>query len=111
MHQSRYGISFEAAAAVHADGDSVVLEDLREIFAGELCSLVGVEDLRFSITIQGFLEGLITEIRVQGIGKTKESEAMREDPKKVESDAGATQKSHRMTGVASAEGAMAGGLA
>jgi hypothetical protein len=42
---------------------------------------------------------------------TKESEAMREDPKKVESDAGATQKGHRMTGVASAEGAMAGGLA
>jgi hypothetical protein len=58
-----------SAAAVHTDGDPVVLEDLSKTVAGELCSLVGVEDLRFSITIQGFLEGLITEIRVQGIGK------------------------------------------
>ena len=35
-----------AAFAIHADADIGVFERLREVLAGELASLVGVEDLR-----------------------------------------------------------------
>ena len=59
-----------SAAAVHTDVDSVVLEYSGEIFAGKLGALIGVEDLWLAIAVEGFLEGLNTEIRFQGIGKT-----------------------------------------
>jgi hypothetical protein len=59
-----------SAAAVHADVDSLVLEDLGETGAGKLVSLIGVEDLRLGVAAYGLLQGLIAEIRVQGIGAT-----------------------------------------
>jgi len=51
-----------SAAAVHADVDTVVFENLGERGTGKLRALIGVEDLRPSIAVQGFLERLYTEI-------------------------------------------------
>ena len=51
-----------SAAAVHADGDIVVFENLGKAVAGKLGSLIGVEDFRLAVTIQGLLEGLIAEV-------------------------------------------------
>jgi hypothetical protein len=48
----------------------MVLEDLGESVAGKLKSLIRVEDLRRSVSAQGFLDGLIAEVRIRGIGKT-----------------------------------------
>jgi hypothetical protein len=56
------------AAAVHADSDPVVLENLGESVAGKLGSLIGVGNLRFPVAAKGLLESLISEIRVQGVG-------------------------------------------
>ena len=56
-----------SAAAAHADGDIVVFENLGEAVAGKLGSLIGVEDFRLAVTLQGLLEGLIAEVRVQGV--------------------------------------------
>jgi hypothetical protein len=55
-------IVLASAAAVHADGDIVVFENLSETVAGKLGSLIGVEDFRLAVTIQGLLEGLIAEV-------------------------------------------------
>jgi hypothetical protein len=57
-----------SAASVHADSDPMVLEDLCESVAGKLGSLIRVEDLRFAVELHSLLEGLIAEIRVQGVG-------------------------------------------
>jgi hypothetical protein len=57
-----------AAAAVHADGDVVVFENLREGNAGKLGALVSVEDLRLSVSLQRLLERLDAKLRVQGVG-------------------------------------------
>ena len=40
--------------AVHADPDVVSLEQTGELVAGERATLVGVEDLRASIPVEGF---------------------------------------------------------
>ena len=61
-------IVLASAAAIHADGDPVILEDLCESVTGKLCSLIRVEDLRLAVAFYGLLEGLIAEIRVQGVG-------------------------------------------
>ena len=58
-----------SAAAVHADGDFVVFENLGEAVAGKLGSLIGVEDFRLAVTLQGLLKGLVAEVRVQGVGE------------------------------------------
>ena len=38
-----------AAGAIHADGDVVLLGEPRELLAGELTPLIGVEELRYVI--------------------------------------------------------------
>ena len=48
----------------------MVFENLGETGAGKMGALIGVEDVRLAIAAEGFLEGLHTEIRFQGIGKT-----------------------------------------
>jgi hypothetical protein len=57
-----------SAAAVHADGDFVVFENLSKPVAGKLGALIRVEDFGLTIEFQGLPEGLIAEIRVQGVG-------------------------------------------
>ena len=59
-----------SAAAVHADADALVLENLSKTVAGKLGALIRVEDFRLAIAAQGLLEGLNTEIRFQCIGNT-----------------------------------------
>ncbi len=56
-----------STAAVHADGDFVVFKNLGETVAGKLSSLIRVEDFRLAVTLDGLLEGLMTEVRVQGV--------------------------------------------
>ena len=58
-----------SAAAVHADADAVVFENLGEAGAGKLRPLIGVEDLWLAVAAEGLLERLHTEIRLQAIGK------------------------------------------
>ena len=56
-----------AAAAVHADADAMLFENVGEADAGKLSSLVGVEDFWLAIAAEGFLKGLHTEIQFQAI--------------------------------------------
>ena len=55
--------------AVHANPNTCVLENLDEGIAGELSSLVRIEDLRGGMVAQGLLQGTHTELGVQGIGE------------------------------------------
>lgn len=57
-----------AALAVHTDLHAVILEQLREVGAGELAALVGVKDLRHSIAVNGHIHGIHAEIRRKGVG-------------------------------------------
>src|SRR6266478_10031021 len=50
------------AFTVHADGDAVVGKHAGEGRAGELRTLVGVEDVRSAVTSQSILQGLDTEV-------------------------------------------------
>ena len=50
-----------AAFAIHADTDAVRLELPGEFAAGELATLVGVEDLRGAVTHNGFPQGFDAE--------------------------------------------------
>ena len=50
-----------AAFAIHADTDAVRLELPGEFAAGELATLVGVEDLRGAVTHDGFPQGFDAE--------------------------------------------------
>jgi hypothetical protein len=56
-------VALASAAAVHADSDCVVFENLGEPVAGKLGALICVEDLRFAVELQSLLGGLIAEIR------------------------------------------------
>ena len=58
-----------AAGAIHADSDVVLLEEPRELLAGELAALVGVEELRRAIAGQGLLDRLETEVGRQRVGQ------------------------------------------
>ena len=58
-----------AALAVHADRDLVVLEHLREVQAGELAALIGVEDFRLAVAGDGLLNRIDAEIGGQRIGQ------------------------------------------
>jgi hypothetical protein len=48
--------------AVPADPDVVHLEQPREHTAGELTTLIGVEDLWATVAVEGFPHGLQTEV-------------------------------------------------
>ena len=61
-------VVLNAPATVHADGDAVVLEQVREDLAGELRSLVGVEDLRGSIAPDSLLDGFCAKVGLHGVG-------------------------------------------
>ena len=50
-----------AAPPIHGDCNARVLEDAGEVEAGELASLVGVEDIRAAAAIQGFSQRLDAE--------------------------------------------------
>lgn len=56
------------APAIHADPDSMVLENLREAVRCELVPLVGVEDRRRSKARYSLLESFFTETRVHAVG-------------------------------------------
>ncbi len=50
-----------AALAVHANLDAVPLDQADELRAGELAALVGVEDPRFAMAVDGILDGFDAE--------------------------------------------------
>jgi hypothetical protein len=54
-----------AALAVHADGDAIVLEQLREFETGELAALIGIEYLRRAVALDRLLYRLDAEVRRQ----------------------------------------------
>ena len=56
-----------AAFAVHADPDTVILENACKGFTGELGTLIGVEDFRRSVALYGRLQGINAEVRVHGV--------------------------------------------
>lgn len=53
--------------AVHADPDTVRLEHPGEFAAGELATLIGVEDLRAAVPVDGFTDRVQTEVGRQGV--------------------------------------------
>ena len=57
------------APAVHGDGNTGVFEGVGELEAGELAALVGVEDLRPAVALQGVCESLDAEPGIDGIGQ------------------------------------------
>ena len=59
-----------AAAAVHADGNVVVLEHPGEIRASELAALVGVENFRRAVCRECLLQGGDTEVGGERVGQS-----------------------------------------
>jgi len=55
-----------AALAIHADGDPFFLEMSGEGFAGELRTLVGIEDFRLAIPAQSLIKRVQTERHIHG---------------------------------------------
>ena len=64
------------ALAVHGKFHANILEGLREFQVGKLRPLIGVEDLRNSMAIQGLVQGRNAEDRIHGIGKLQGSTAL-----------------------------------
>ena len=54
---------------VHADLDAVVLQEPRELLAGELAPLIGMEDLRRAIVGQGVLDCFQAEVGRERVGQ------------------------------------------
>ena len=61
-------IVLAAAPSVHADGHVVVRQHLGEGITGELSPLVGIEDCRCAIAVQGILKSFDTKGVIQGVG-------------------------------------------
>ena len=59
-----------AAFAVHTDLYACVFEHLREILAGELATLVGVEDFGRAVFAQSFVQGRYAKIRIERVGQS-----------------------------------------
>jgi len=55
------------ALAVHADADTAVLKNLREVIRCELAALVGIEDFRGSILCKSLLQCFYAEGSIQGV--------------------------------------------
>ena len=53
--------------AVHAHAHALGQQRLGGVLRGELCALIGVEDIAGTIARKHFLEGLHTKIRAHGI--------------------------------------------
>ena len=58
-----------AAFPVHADLNAVVFQEPRELLAGELAPLIGVEDVGRAIAGHGLLDRLQTEVGRQRVGQ------------------------------------------
>lgn len=58
-----------APFSVHADLNTVVCQQLRELLARELAPLIGTENLRRAIVGQGIPDGLQTETSRERVGK------------------------------------------
>ena len=56
-----------AAPPIHGDRDIRAAEHAGEVEAGELAALVGVEDIRAAVTVQGFFQGLDAEGGIHGV--------------------------------------------
>jgi len=54
-----------SALAIHADVDLGIEQHGGEGLAGELAALIGIEDLRLAIAVQGFAKSVDTAIGVQ----------------------------------------------
>jgi len=61
--------SWHRLRAVPTDPDGVDLQDVSEFCAGELATLVGVEDFRGAVAGEGFLKRRRAEIRRQRVGQ------------------------------------------
>ena len=61
------------APAVHGDGNAGVFEGGGKLEAGELAALIGVEDLRPAIALQGFCKGLDTGPGIRVLDSRQES--------------------------------------
>ena len=61
-------IILDPASAVHTDFNVMLYEQPGKCLAGKLGSLVGVENIRFSIPLQGFLKSRYAEIGAEGVG-------------------------------------------
>ena len=57
-----------ATFAIHADLDAVALDQVDERRAGKLAALVGIEDLRLSMALNGVLDGFNAEVGRQAVG-------------------------------------------
>ena len=64
--------------AVHTDPDVVRLEQTGEFAAGELATLISVEDLRAAVAVDGFPHRVQTEVGRQGVGKPPGKDPPRE---------------------------------
>jgi len=64
-------------APVHADGDPFAQEHLGEGGAGELRTLVGLEDVGPAIAAQGVFQAVDAELRLQGVGQPPGQHATR----------------------------------
>ena len=56
------------ALAVHGDTDSLLFEHIGPGTAGELAALIGVEDFRTAVLLDGLVQGLDAECRVLRVG-------------------------------------------
>jgi hypothetical protein len=56
-----------AAFAVHADRDLMPLQGIGEVVAGELATLVGIENLGAAVVDERFLERLDTELGTERV--------------------------------------------
>ena len=56
-----------AAFSIHADPDAMGLQYLGERLAGELAALIAIEDARRPIALQGLLQCVNAEVRIQGV--------------------------------------------
>ena len=53
--------------AIHTDPDTVILQQPGEFQAGELATLVSIEDIRLTMLVYGFLHSFNAEVGSQGV--------------------------------------------
>ena len=59
-----------SAPSIHADPDLLAFENVCKSYAGELRTLVAVEDLRLPIGLQGRLQTLYAKRRIQAVAQS-----------------------------------------
>ena len=63
-------IVYCSPSAVHADSNVVSEQDAGKLWAGELASLVAVEDFRLAVAFQCLIQRLYAEADIHGVGQT-----------------------------------------